>query len=333
LHADQSSSPFWQARFDPDPDEMLRVLDSSLPAVNLAALDDPENEELLLECVADSVGAARYYQDPDALDLALADPRIQAALAPVATRIAAAAKWWSDPVDPLKQVYVDKREDGSIRPPVFSGARVVLEAWRNKTTGPGRRHRGQWVGGPWWSTPVSFFTVEDAKRYGEPLPWVAGTTRSRPGLGAVELLLEEDSFGAPAALCWPVRVRMPVRAFEIDNPDDWMELVERYGVDVTGKRIAHWSLATGLDRRWVIPDWLAVAEDYEVVHLTVNGYLTTSGRALAVDTGSSTFLAGWNPDMSYWLSDVLEAAGSPTLWVSEEHHPERRWRLADESAP
>ncbi|MGP8181951.1 MAG: hypothetical protein ACLP1E_14420, partial [Acidimicrobiales bacterium] len=181
---------------------MLRVLDSSLPAVNLAALDDPENEELLLECVADSVGAARYYQDPDALDLALADPRIQAALAPVATRIAAApaAKWWSDPVDPSKQVYVDKREDGSIRPPVFSGAQVVLEAWRNGTTGPGRRHRGQWVGGPWWSTPVSFFTVEDIKRYGEPLPRVAGTTRSRPGLGAVELLLEEDSFGALAAL-------------------------------------------------------------------------------------------------------------------------------------
>ncbi|MGP8149600.1 MAG: hypothetical protein ACLPXU_02750 [Acidimicrobiales bacterium] len=192
---------------------MLRVLDASLPAVNLAALDDPENEELLLECVADSVGAARYYQDPDALDLALADPRIQAALAPVATRIAAApaAKWWSDPVDPSKQVYVDKREDGSIRPPVFSGAQVVLEAWRNGTTGPGRRHRGQWVGGPWWSTPVSFFTVEDIKRYGEPLPRVAGTTRSRPGLGAVELLLEEDSFGALAALCWPVRARMPVR--------------------------------------------------------------------------------------------------------------------------
>ena len=91
--------------------------------------------------------------------------------------------------------------------------------------------------------------------------------------------------------------------------------------------------SVGVDRRWVIPDWLAVAEDYEVVHLTVNGYLTTSGRALAVDTGSSTFLAGWNPDMSYWLSDVLEAAGSPTLWVSEEHHPERRWRLADESVP
>jgi hypothetical protein len=175
--------------------------------------------------------------------------------------------------------------------------------------------------------------VEDIKRYGEPLPRVAGTTRSRPGLGAVELLLEEDSFGALAALCWPVRARMPVRVFEIDSPVHWMELVERYGVDVTGKRIAHWSLATGLDRRWVIPDWLAVAEDYEVVHLTVNGYLTTSGRALAVDTGSSTFLAGWNPDMSYWLSDVLKSAGSPTLWVSEKHHPERRWRLADESAP
>ena len=39
---------------------MLGVLDSSLPAVNLAALADPEIEELLLECVADYVKAARY---------------------------------------------------------------------------------------------------------------------------------------------------------------------------------------------------------------------------------------------------------------------------------
>ncbi|MGA2531006.1 MAG: hypothetical protein ABSG36_17840 [Acidimicrobiales bacterium] len=335
LHVDQVSSPFWQARFDPVPDEMLGVLDSSLPAVNLTALADPEIEELLLECVAGSVEAARYWQDPDEQDIGLADPRLEVALAPVAKLIAAApaAKWWSDPVNPSKQVYVEKREDGLIRPPVFRGAQVVLGAWRNETTGPGTRHWGQWVGGPWWSTPVCPFTAEDLKRYGEPLPRVAQTTRSRPGLGAVELLLEEDTFGTPAALCWPVRARAPVRIFEIDNPDHWMELVERYGIDVTGKRIAHWPMATGVDCRWVIPDWLAVAEDYEVVHLTVNGYLTTSGRALPVDTESSTFLAGWSPDMSYWLSDVLEASGPPTLWVSEEHHPERRWRLADESVP
>jgi hypothetical protein len=88
---------------------MLRVLDSSLPAVNLGALADPESEELLLECVADSVDAARYWQDPDELDLALADLRLEPALAPVAFWIAAApaAKWWSDPVDPAEQVLVE----------------------------------------------------------------------------------------------------------------------------------------------------------------------------------------------------------------------------------
>ena len=224
LQADQVSSTFWQAGFDSFLDEMLSVLDSLLAAVNLVALDDPESEELLLECVADSVDAARYWQDPDELDIALADLRLEAALAQVATRIAKApaAKWWTDPVDPSKQVYVEKQEVGLIRPPVFSGAQLVLEAWRKETTSPGRRHRGQWVGGPWWSTPVSFFTAEDVERFGEPVPRVTGTTRSRPGLGAVELLLEEDTFRAAAARCWPVRARTPVRVFEINNPDDWI---------------------------------------------------------------------------------------------------------------
>ncbi len=76
---------------------MLRVLDFSLAAVDFTLLADPESEELLLECVADSVEAARYWQDPDELDIALADPRLEAALAQVAKLIAAApaAKWGS----------------------------------------------------------------------------------------------------------------------------------------------------------------------------------------------------------------------------------------------
>ena len=331
LHPDPVSSPFWRAIFQPEPDSLLRVLEEFLPAIDFAALADPANEEQLLECVADSVDEARYWQEPDEMDVALADPRLSAALAPVAARIAAspAATWWSAGLDPSRQVFVDKREGSVKAAPAFQGARAVLEVWRDQVTGPGTRHRGQWVGGPWWSTPQWSILARDLERYGQHPPVVAATTRSRPGLGAVGLLLEEDTHEAPMALCWPVRPSGSVRVFEIDGADKWMELVSTYGIDVTGKRIAHWSIATGLDRRWIIPDWSAAASDYDAVHLTLNGYLATSGRALSMDTESATFLAGWSPDVSFWLSDVLEVVGPPQSWTAQESNPARRWRPAE----
>jgi len=320
LHPDPVSSPFWRAVFEPEPDGLLRVLEESLPAIDFAALADPASEGLLFQCLADSVDTARYWQEPDEMDVALADPRLSDALALVAARVAAspAATWWSAGLDPSRQVFVDKKEGSIKAAPVFQGARAVLEVWRDQVTGPGTRHRGQWVGGPWWSTPQWWILAKDLEQYGQHPPIVATTTQSRPGLGAVGLLLEEDTDGAPRATCWPVHPSRPVRVFEIDGADRWMELVSTYGIDVTGQRIAHWSIATGLDRRWTIPDWSAAASDYDAVHLTVNGYLTTSGRALSMDAEWATFLAGWSPDVSFWLSDVLEVVGPPQTWTAEE---------------
>ena len=331
LHPDPAPSPFWSASFQPEPDHLLRVLEESLPAVDFAALADPASEELLLECVADAVDEARYWQEPDEMDVALADPRLSAALAPVAAHIAAspAATWWSAGLDLSRQVFVDKNDGSAKAAPAFQGARGVLEVWRDQVTGPGTRHRGQWVGGPWWTTPQRSMLAKDLERYGQHPPVVAATTQSRPGLGAVGLLLEEDVRAASAAACWPVRPDRPVRVFEIDGADEWVELVSTYGIDVTGKRIAHWSIATGLDRRWILPDWSAAARDYDAVHLTLTGYLTTSGRPLSVGTESATFLAGWSPDVSFWLSDVLEVVGPPQSWRAQNPNPARRWRPAE----
>jgi hypothetical protein len=160
---------------------------------------------------------------------------------------------------------------------------------------------------------------------------IAATTRPCPQLGAIGLLLQEDTFGTPAALCWPVRAKAQVRSYEIDTPDHWIELLDGYGIDVTGQRRAQWSQATGLDTYWLLPDWSALAEDYDVVHLTMNGYLATSGRALGVNPENATFVAGWNPDTSYWLTDVLEICGSPLPWEATEHNSARHWRRADDS--
>ena len=64
---------------------------------------------------------------------------------------------------------------------------------------------------------------------------------------------------------------------------------------------------------WLIPDWVAVASDYDAVHLAVIGYLTTAGRALPV-LDACTVLAGWDPDQTFWLTDILKESGEPTEW-------------------
>jgi hypothetical protein len=56
------------------------------------------------------------------------------------------------------------------------------------------------------------------------------------------------------------------------------------------------------------------------VHLSVAGYLATAGRRLPVgDAG--TVLAGWDPDQTYWLTDILTLGGPASTWVRSDVEP------------
>ena len=79
-----------------------------------------------------------------------------------------------------------------------------------------------------------------------------------------------------------------------------------------------------------IPDFSAVAADYDAVHLSVVGYLTTAGRALSVNDGR-TVLAGWDPDKTFWLTEVLAASGPATGWRELDDGP-LGWTLCGASA-
>ncbi len=57
--------------------------------------------------------------------------------------------------------------------------------------------------------------------------------------------------------------------------------------------------------------------DYDAVHLTAAGYLTTAGWPVPVGE-ARTVLAGWNPDETYWLTDVLTHAGPAAHWERQE---------------
>lgn len=154
--------------------------------------------------------------------------------------------------------------------------------------------------------------------------------QSIPGLGAVGLVLVEDGFGQKSAHCWPLAPRPGARIYEISSAEDWTELVGRYPIDVSNSRRHDWWRSTGWAGRWLIPDFAAIATDYDAVHLSIAGYLTTAGRALSVNDGH-TVLAGWDPDQTFWLTEVLAASGPGTNWLELDDGP-LGWTLSGASA-
>ncbi|MGH3211956.1 MAG: hypothetical protein ACRDNO_29775 [Trebonia sp.] len=271
-----------------------------------------------------TVARAQYWQEPDAEDQAFAPAAARAALRPVAAALARApgSGWWTSPMDPERQRYAQfLGDDHQFDEPRLSGAADRVAAWRADTArkeeslpADSAEPLGAWSG-EWWSDPAMS---------GLPI-----TTRalaglgSRPGLGALRLALVEDRLGWESARCWPLRPRSGARVYEVDGPAAWAALVARYPLDVSRSRRHDWWRATGRAGRWLIPDYQAVAEDYDAVHVTVLGYLTTAGVAVPVSSddsygGARTLLAGWEPDATWWLTDCLAPDGPPEAWAADD---------------
>ncbi|TQF66380.1 hypothetical protein FK531_17905 [Rhodococcus spelaei] len=276
----------------------------------------------LLDALALATDFARYWQPPDREDLMFARPEIVAALRPIAQAALASphTDWWADPVDLGNQRLVEKRyshHGWSELPLRIRRVDGHLERWRADALTNERRFReyliddpDRQIGGEWWSTPITG---------GTPV-----TSRARDGLGALELLLEEDDISdGKNARVWPVRIDGTPRIYEITSPAAWAHLVDTYPLPVPASRRSDWYATTGEHHDWFIPDWLAVAADYDAVHLTVHGYLTTPGIAipLAAHAGA-TVLGGWNPDATFWLrGDHIVVDGDPTEWHRTSDDP------------
>jgi hypothetical protein len=129
---------------------------------------------------------------------------------------------------------------------------------------------------------------------------------------------------------WPLAVGDSARVLEIGDPGAWQWLVAAYPRTATGTYGHSWAW-TGWDGEWLMPRWTAVADDWDGVHLSVAGYLATAGRALPVGK-ARTLLAGWNPDETYWLTDVLTPAGQAQAWHNDSDAPwgGRRERISGE---
>lgn len=323
----------------------------------------PSRDEVDAE-LREVVDAARYWQAPDGDQLIADTNEVRAALGPFAQAVIDTGLLgdWSAPLDRKRQwalAWEDTDLHGA-QPSVFDeplgeveGDRLIrledlvpvagdadcrlphgLDEWlADMLTAETDRRRDfakrpfHQLSSAWWSTPP-------------PGLWDSTSTwRENEPIG---LTLVEDSFGPTRARACRLRIRSDAQICEIRRPEDWAELCRRHPLDVTAQQRSDWFEATGRRGRWVIPDWSQVAEEFDGVHVSLAGYLRTSGTVIDVgdaslvehsrslptagdtDERTASLMAGWNPDMTYWLNDVITGVAEVVEWKLEDDEDE--WR-------
>ncbi len=138
---------------------------------------------------------------------------------------------------------------------------------------------------------------------------------------------------------WHLPIVTGARVFEVHRPADWTRLVtehprpsalddahwelpginQRVGdltplLGVPGQRAARTSM-----RRHLVPDWRAVSEQYDGVHLSWAGFITSEGCITDLDGGDVTMLRYWFSERTHWLADVFgEPEPLPAPWLPLE---------------
>ena len=299
-----------------DPEEIPSATPADVAAALATSPLPTPTPELLRSCLASSVDAAMYWQGPDGDDLLCADPAVREALRRVADRLCAApaSAWLAGGFEPGRQVILNWQE---AQDPPPCPAVAVLGTWRDAVSeeeAVARRERptdpaANWSG-EWWSTPP------------HGLPVTCGELFDGTPSG---LWFVEDALGWDRATARRVAVPSGARVFEIDGAEDWASLCRAHPLEVTALRRHDWYRATGGFRepgwagRWLVPDWAAVAEHYDAVHLSYAGYLSAAGRAIPVEGAlpgdpACSLIAGWNPDATYWLTDLTDRGGEAVPW-------------------
>ena len=122
---------------------------------------------------------------------------------------------------------------------------------------------------------------------------------------------------------WWLPIERDVRVWEIHSPDDWVRLVATY--PAPGRAYDGWELP-GLNQhrrdvdvllavdgqhgvrivgRQLVPDWAAVAADFDGVHLSWAGFLTAEGYVSDLDGDDVSMLRYWFSERTLWLCDVF----------------------------
>ena len=135
---------------------------------------------------------------------------------------------------------------------------------------------------------------------------------------------------------WRLPVVTGARLFEVHRPADWTRLVAEYPRPAA-REDSHWALpgpnqrvgdltpllgvpgqraARTSMRRHLVPDWRAVSERYDGVHLSWAGFITSEGCITDLDDGDVTMLRFWFSERTHWLADVFgEPEPLPAPWL------------------
>ena len=193
----------------------------------------------------------------------------------------------------------------------------------------------------WWSEgpPVEAHFGDLTNVYGNgEFPWNGLWTVTDPPPEAHDALAGAWEIDMGPITRWRLPVRPDARVWTIDRPADWGALVERFP-KVATREHAGWELP-GINQhpgelqrllaqpgqhaartsisRHVLPDWERVRDEYDGVHLSWAGYLTTEGYVHELADGSVTMLRYWFSERTLWLRDVFEV---PTpLDPEDERH-------------
>lgn len=130
---------------------------------------------------------------------------------------------------------------------------------------------------------------------------------------AAGLACAEDALGPERFEVWQVGIDPVARIYEIQSPQDWARLAAGHPRDVTTSRRHDWYRWTGHAGPWILPNWPSVARQWDGVHLSVGGYLSTAGHRIQAGP-ASTLLPGWDADQTLWLNDVFTSLTHLSSW-------------------
>lgn len=298
-------------------DDVVAVVATRIRATPLA----PVAAELLRSCLARSMDAAMYWQEPDDEDRLAAAPVVVGALRGVADHLAdaLAMSWWSGASGDAERwavAFGDAQPDRPAQSP-WTTLRAHRDALRRQEE-RARRDRpsdpAAAFSAAWWSTPPGELIY---------------TTGALPDGSPAGVWFVEDSHDATTARCRLVSAPERARVYEIDDASAWAELCRRYPIEVTAQKRHDWYRATGRNGRWVISDWAGVADDYDAVHLTLAAYLSAAGTAIKVSDDSASVIAAWTPNLTVWFTDAVRYQGTPVLWTCPGTGLINGWKRAE----
>jgi hypothetical protein len=204
--------------------------------------------------------------------------RLASVLHTVAEEVAgapAAATWW-DPLSRANQIWVHS-------PGAIPTKGLLRSDWASLH--------------PWASKPRGGF-------------W---TSTALPPLPSTWLLVPSERRSEGQNSVWRLPVPATARIWEIGGPGAWAELCRNYPRDTTSIYAKEWSRWGVRQRRIVTPDWERVAADWDGVHLSIGGLLSSEGVPVTVDNAGS-MLEGWGCEGTLWLRWAFEQPQQLADW-------------------